>query len=282
MRRGIAGVVVAVAAVLAGSVSSAPASDIYVWGTVLGRVQGTNDSRVQLRWAYKCLGDKLGYATFDWNLKVDRSAPLPKKTTLIAKGTSKRGSKTVKLPPGTYLPYSDPYACTTERGAGWDKPEIGAPFTVPDYCAWSLQSVRGAVQLEQGTAVRAARPGSAAAPGNALVTPKSGAVKAASLGKDGSLSLGGGSRLEVDRARCPSKGGWLLRLESGSATVSVPPVASASKRYEVAGPKVKTAGTKGARWSVRIAKGKTAVRVFAGKVRAAGAVLKAGQSKTFR
>jgi FecR-like protein len=280
MRRGIAGVVVATA-VLAGSVAGAPASDIYITGKVLGRVQGANSSVVQITWAYKCLGDKLGSATYDWTLKVERSSPQPKKTTTVAKGTSKRGSTTVQLTPGTYLPYSDPYECVTDRGAGYDKPEIGAPFTVPDYCAWSLQSVRGAVQLEQGTAVKAARPGSAVAPGNALVTAKSGSVKSVSLGKDGSLSLGGGSRLEVDRVRCPSKGGWLLRLETGSATVGVPPAASASKRYQVATPDVTSAGTKGARWDVRIAKGKTTVRVFAGKVRAAGAVLKAGQSKTF-
>ena len=43
------------------------------------------------RWAYKCLGDKLGYATYDWTLKVEREAPLPEKTTMIGHGTSKRG-----------------------------------------------------------------------------------------------------------------------------------------------------------------------------------------------
>jgi hypothetical protein len=280
MRRGIAGIVAATA-VLAGSVSGAPASDIYITGKVLGRVQGANASVVQITWAYKCLGDKLGSATYDWTLKVERSAPQPKKTTTVAKGTTKRGSTTVELTPGTYLPYSDPYECVTDRGAGYDRPEIGAPFTVPDYCAWLLSSVRGTVQLEHGTVVKAARAGAAAAPGDALQTPRSGSVKAASLGKDGSFSLGGGSRLEVDSARCPSKGGWLVRLERGSVTVGVPPGASATKRYEVASPKVTTAGTKGARWDVRTVKGKTTVRVLSGKVRAAGAVLKAGQTKTF-
>ena len=115
------GVAVAAACVLAGAASSRSTSDIYIWGTVLGRAKGSDASVVQLRWAYKCLGDKLGYATFDWNLKVERDAPLPKKTTLIAHGTSKRGQMNVTLPPGDYLPLSDPYECTTERGAGYSQ-----------------------------------------------------------------------------------------------------------------------------------------------------------------
>ena len=125
------GVAVAAACMLAGSASSRSASDIYIWGTVLGRAKGSDASVVQLRWAYKCLGDKLGYATFEWNLKVERDAPLPKKTTLIAHGTSKRGQMNVTLPPGDYLPFSDPYECTTERGAGYSQPEIGASVRRP-------------------------------------------------------------------------------------------------------------------------------------------------------
>lgn len=275
------GVAVAAACVLAGSASSRSASDIYIWGTVLGRAKGSGSSVVQLRWAYKCLGDKLGYATFDWHLKVERDAPLPKKTTPIAHGTSKRGQMNVTLPPGDYLPFSDPYECTTERGAGYSQPEIGAPFTVPDYCAWSVSTVRGTVQLEHGSAVKAAKPGSAAAPGDALVTPKTGSASASSLAKDGTVTLAGGSRLEVDKSQCRSKGGWLLRLDSGSATVAVAKTAAASKRYAVHTGNVTTTGGGGARWRVRIAKGKTTVHVVTGKVRAGSVALRSGQTKSF-
>ena len=264
---------------LAGSASSRSASDIYIWGTVLGRAKGSDASVVQLRWAYKCLGDKLGYATFDWNLKLERDAPLPKKTTLIARGTSKRGQMNVTLPPGDYLPLSDPYECTTERGAGYSQPEIGAPFTVPDYCAWSVSAVRGAVQLEHGSAVKAAKPGSAAAPGDALVTPKSGSASMSSLGKDGTLTLAGGSRLEVDKSQCRSKGGWLVRLETGSATVAVAKTASGSKRYAYGRTDVTASGGSGARWQVRIAKGKTTVHDLAGTVHAGAAASSQGRRR---
>ena len=256
------GVAVAAACVLAGSASSRSASDIYIWGTVLGRAKGSDASVVQLRWAYKCLGDKLGYATFDWNLKVERDAPLPKKTTLIAHGTSKRGQMNVTLPPGDYLPFSDPYECTTERGAGYSQPEIGAPFTVPDYCAWSVSAVRGTVQLEHGSAVKAAKPGSAAAPGDALVTPKAGARRRRRRSRrTGRLTLAGGSRLEVDKSQCRSKGGWLLRLDSGSATVAVAKTAAALQALRDTDGDVTTVGRQGARWQVRVAKGKTIVHV---------------------
>ncbi len=86
-------------------------------------------------------------------------------------GRGERGSKTIRLTPGQYLPKADPYFCETERGQGFDKPEIGGQFVVPDYCAWTVSSVRGLVQHQHGTAVKAARPGSSVAPGDAIVTP---------------------------------------------------------------------------------------------------------------
>ncbi len=275
------GVAVAAACVLAGAASSRSTSDIYIWGTVLGRAKGSDASVVQLRWAYKCLGDKLGYATFDWNLKVERDAPLPKKTTLIAHGTSKRGQMNVTLPPGDYLPFSDPYECTTERGAGYSQPEIGAPFTVPDYCAWSVSTGPRHRPARARLGRKAAKPGSAAAPGDALVTPKSGSASAASLAKDGTVTLAGGSRLEVDKSQCQAKGGWLLRLAAGSATVAVAKTATASKRYAIQTADVTASGGKGARWQVRVAKGKTTVHALAGTVHAGAAALKQGQTKTF-
>ena len=89
-----------------------------------------------------------------------RTQPEPEQTTTLGSGEGERGSKTVQLAPGRYLPKADPFFCETERGQGFDKPEIGAPFVVPDYCGWTVSSVRGVVQHQHGTSVKAARPGS--------------------------------------------------------------------------------------------------------------------------
>jgi hypothetical protein len=277
------GVAFAAVAVLAAAASTAPASDIYIWGKVAGRVAGKDVSRVDMTWAYKCLGDKLGAATYDWTLKVMRNRPLPRKTTTVGDGTSKKGSMIVTLTPGDYLPFSDPYHCETERGAGYDKPEIGAPFTVPDYCAWSVTSTRGAVRLEHGPAVKVAKAGTALVPGDALVTPKSGAASAASIGRDGSVALAARSRLEIDKTRCPKKGGWLLRLARGSVTVGVGAAARTSERYSVKTSNATASGSTKARWRVDFATGKTKVKALSGLVRVAGkkgspVTLKAGQS----
>jgi hypothetical protein len=242
-------------AALAGGASSAPTSDIYITGDVLGRVAGKNTSVVAISWSYKCLGETRG-ASYEWALKVTRNRPLPKKTIALGSGTSAKGSKTVTLGPGDYLPFSGPYRCETAVGAVFDKPEVGGPFTVPDYCAWSLSAVRGAVELEQGSAVKAAKAGSQAAPGDALATPKNGSVTASTVGGDGTLSLGASSRLEVDRTHCPTKGGWLVRLGRGMLTVGVPAKADASPTYAVATQLATVTGAKGARWSVRASAGK--------------------------
>ena len=91
---------------------------------------------VQIAWDYKCLGEDGG--DYEWNLKLVRTRPLPEKTVALGSGTTERGDKTTRLAPGEYLPKSDPYFCETSRGQGYDKPEIGGPFTVPDYCAWTV------------------------------------------------------------------------------------------------------------------------------------------------
>jgi hypothetical protein len=253
-------------AVLAGVAASAPLSDIYITGKVLGRVAGKNTSLVSIAWTYKCLGETRG-SSYEWTLKVIRNRPLPKKTTTLGTGTSARGSKTVTLGPGEYLPLASPYRCETSVGAGFDKAEVGGAFTVPNYCAWSLSAVRGAVELEQGSAVKAARSGLRAGPGDALATPKNGSAAAASVGGDGTLSLGGSSRLEVDPARCAAKGGWLLRLRSGTVTVGVPAKADASRTYGVATRLITVTGSKGARWSVKTSAGSVTARALQGAVR---------------
>ena len=280
------GAMLAAVAVLAGAATGARTSDIYITGKVLGRVASKNTSLVQITWAYKCLGDKLGDATYEWTLKVLRNQPLPKTTTTIGRGTSKRGSKTVQLGPGEYLPFSDPYSCETDRGAGYDKPEVGAPFTVPDYCAWSVSAVRGAVELEHGTAVKAAKAGMVVAPGDALVTPKGGAASITAFGGTGTVALAASSRLEVDAKQCAARGGWLLRLVGGSLTAHVGAAAGAKQSYAVATPNATASGAKGARWRVGFKAGKTTVRARAGRVRVVGrtgaVLLKPGQATTVK
>ena len=181
-----------VLAVLAGSAAS---SDIYITGQVLARIPGKNMAAVRIAWDYKCLGENGG--DYEWNLKLARTQPPPEKTVALGSGTTERGDTMTRLAPVEYLPKSDPYLCETSRGQGYDKPEIGAQFTVPDYCAWTVSSVRGLVQHQHGTAVKAARPGSSVARGDVLVTPvaEGGAPRG---GKDGTTTITGGSELEVD------------------------------------------------------------------------------------
>ena len=125
------------AALLAGGASGSKASDVYIVGRVLGRVPGKNLASVEVSWAYKCLGDKLGDATYEWTLKAVRQQPKPEQTVALGEGTSKVGKLRTQLGPGQYLLTSDPYHCETDRGAGYDKPEIGQSLAVPDYCVWN-------------------------------------------------------------------------------------------------------------------------------------------------
>ena len=153
----VALVVVGAVAVLAGSPASGARDrasvDVYIRGKVIQRVPGKNVALVDISWDYKCFGDKLGDATYEWTLKVQRRQPKPVTTLTLGSGTTKRGSMRTQLGPGSYLPTADPFLCETERGAGNDQPEVGAPFAVPDFCAWSVTASRGTVQLEQGAAV---------------------------------------------------------------------------------------------------------------------------------
>jgi hypothetical protein len=269
-----AGVAVVVA-VLAGSAAS---SDIYITGQVLARVPGKNMAAVQIAWDYKCLGEKGG--DYEWNLKLTRTQPPPEKTVALGSGTTERGDTTTRLAPGRYLPTSNPYLCETSRGQGYDQPEIGAPFTVPDYCAWTVSSVRGVVQLEHETSVKLAKPGAVVAQGDALVTPRSGRAKLASVGRDGTVALGDGSRLEVDRKHCPRTAGWKVRLDEGVVTVAVPAGASSKAVFTTVTRNASASGGPGARWRLEYTKRRTKVRALAGRVRVGAKTLRAGQTAT--
>ena len=263
------------AAMPAGAVRS---SDIYVTGEVLGRVAGKNASTVRIAWDYKCLGEDGG--NYEWTLKVVRSQPEPVKTTTLGSGEGERGSKTVRLTPGQYVPTANPFVCETERGQGFDKPEIGGPFVVPDYCGWTVSSVRGVVQHQQGTAVKAARKGSSVASGDAIVTPRGGQAVLRAVTGDGTVELAGGSGLEVDDKQCPAKPGWKLVLDKGGLTAAVPKGAAAKSSFAIKTRNTTVSGGPGARWKVEYARGKTKVRAIAGVVRVPGKTLRAGQSAT--
>jgi hypothetical protein len=256
----------------AGAVST---TDIYITGQVMSRVAGKNASLVRIAWDYKCLGEDGG--TYEWTLKLVRTQPEPAKTTSLGSGTGERGSKTVQLSPGRYLPTANPFFCETRFGQSFDKPEIGGPFVVPDYCSWVVSSARGLVQLEQRASVKRAKAGSVVAPGDALVTPRNGKAGLTSSARDGTAVLGSASRLVLDAKRC-GKAGWKLKLAGGSLTVSVPKSAKGS--FSTATQNAAVSARPGARWKIEYAKGKTKVRVTAGVVRLGGKTLKRGQTAT--
>lgn len=263
--------VAAASGLAGGQATGAPgaaAIDTYITGKVIGRVAGKNLSTVRVSWAYKCLGDKLGEATYEWTLNVIRKQPRPERTTALGGGTSKSGSKIVQLSAGQYLPVADPFLCETERGAGSDKPEAGAPFVVPDYCAWSVTSTRGVVQLEQGAVVRAAKVGSAVGPGDGLVTPKGGVAALSSNGDDGTASVSGSSRVGVLAGACSTGGGWTLSVAQGAVSAAVKGARKGA--YRVTTPNATTAGGLGARWRVSVARGVTKVEGLGGRVTVSG------------
>jgi hypothetical protein len=272
----VALIVVCAGAVLAGSpASGAPkraSVDVYIRGNVIKRVPGKNVAIVDISWDYKCFGDKLGDSTYEWTLKILRSQPKPVKTTTLGTGTSKRGSMRTQLGPGSYLPTADPFLCETERGAGNDQPEIGAPFTVPDFCVWSVTASRGAVQLEQGAAVKLAKPGSTVRPGESIVTPRGGSASLESNGRDGIATVGASSSVGVDPKRCAGNGAWKLRLARGAASIAVPAVADPKRSYQTDTANATASGSRGARWRVQFTPGKptTRVTVTAGSVVVSG------------
>lgn len=285
----VALVVVGAVAVLAGSpASGAPdraSVDVYIRGKVIQRVPGKNVALVDISWDYKCFGDKLGDATYEWTLKVQRRQPKPVTTLTLGSGTTKRGSMRTQLGPGSYLPTADPFLCETERGAGNDQPEVGAPFTVPDFCAWSVTASRGTVQLEQGAAVKLAKAGATVRPGDSIVTSRGGSASLDSNGKDGTATVGASSSVGVDAKQCAAKGAWKLRVTRGVASIAVPRAADSKRSYQTGTANATASGGRSARWKVQFTRGKptTRVTVTAGSVVVAGSrgpavTVKAGSS----
>ena len=237
---------VAAAVVAAGAF----ASDTYIFGTAKSRVPGANKGTVAVTWAFKCLGDKLGEATYEYRLVAVRYDPKPvTRVTLLEKGTSKKGALTATLPPGAWQLQGDPFLCETERGAGSTSPEVGQTVQVPNYCAWTVTKAGGAAELEQGAAVKRVRKGSVVVPGAAVATHTAG-VALATGGKDATATLGASSRLAVDARQCDSAtGGWKLSLARGSVAVVAKPGAEARRPHVVATPNASSTAA-AASWAV--------------------------------
>lgn len=270
MRIRLVALAAAGAAVVAGS---ALAVDTFVFGSVAGRVAGTNEADVKVRWALKCLGDKLGAATYEFTLVAVRVQPEPQTTVTIRKDTTKTGSTRIRLPAGSWQIRADPFLCETERGAGSTRPEIGQTVEVPDYCSWVVRRVRGAASVETASAVKRARPGSLAAPGSTLVAPAGGSIDAGTPDRSATAALGGGARVGIDAKQCRTRSGWRLALQAGAITVSATAGPDAARDHDVATPNAVATGRVG-RWSVAIARSggavTTVVRVRKGSVRVKG------------
>ncbi len=247
--------------------------DTFIYGRVLGPVAGKNASRVEVRWDFKCLGDKLGEATYEYTLVASTIGASTSRSVTLRTGTTKTGKLTTVLTPGRWQLKADPFLCETERGAGSTTPEVGQTVDVPDRCAWLVTRVRGSVELDAGAVVRRARLGASLAPATAVTAPKGAAVDLRTAGGEASLAIAGGTRLVVDRATC---GG------SPKVTVSAGSVRAVARGpLEVAAGPARSVG-RAATWTVRAAGDRTTVAVAKGAVtvrgRTGGAVVvKAGK-----
>jgi len=268
------------AAVALGTLASVAAAstqrltfDTFIFGEVTGRVPGKNASRVDVRWDFKCLGDKLGEATYEWTLLASTIGGTTSRTVTLRTGTTKTGSLTTVLTPGRWQLRADPFLCETDRGAGSTAPEVGQVVDVPDRCAWLVTRARGSVEVDAGSVVRRARPGAALTPASAVTTPAGAAVDLKTAGGEASLALRAGSRLVVDRATCG--GNPRVTVTAGSVQ------AVARDPLEVNAGAARSTG-RAATWTVQAAGGRTTIAVSRGTVtvrgRAGGAVVvKAGR-----
>ena len=231
----VALVVVGAVAVLAGSpASGAPdraSVDVYIRRKVIQRVPGKNVALVDISWDYKCFGDKLGDATYEWTLKVQRRQPKPVTTTDTRDRDDEAWQHAHPARPGSYLPTADPFLCETSAVRVTTSPRSERPFTVPDFCAWSVTASRGTVQLEQGAAVKLAKAGATVRPGDSIVTSRGGSASLDSNGKDGTATVGASSSVGVDAKQCAAKGAWKLRLTRGVASIAVPGAADSKRSY---------------------------------------------------
>jgi hypothetical protein len=198
-----------------GDAAARESVDVYIRGEVLGRAAPANLADVEIRWDYKCFGDKLGASTFEWTLKVVRKQPLPEQTTALQSGTSKTGSVRSRLAPGQYLLTANPFRCATDRGAGTTEPEIGETIVVPDYCAWRIERSSGRVTVERGGTVKAGAAGALVRGAETLVTG-TGSATIANEGAHTRLRVARGARIHVDSPACARAGGWKLVLGGGA------------------------------------------------------------------
>jgi hypothetical protein len=256
MRRGVScAAVVAAAASIAGAVAEArpyvPLVDYYITGEVVGRAAGKNAATVELKWDYKCLGDRLGPATFSWTLKVTRREPGPERAVSVGSGTAKAGSRRVVVPPGRWQPVADPFRCETERGAGSTAPEIGREFEVPDYCGWSVRTVAGRAMLEQRGAVEAVRRGGSVTLGDAISTSRRSLVELRDRTSGSAVRIGANSSVTVDTRYCPRTGAWKLALLRGAVAAEARP-SEARAAYELRSANARTTARAGAAWTVTV------------------------------
>ena len=245
-----------VAASIAGAAADArryvPLVDYYITGDVLARAPGKNAATVELKWDYKCLGDRLGPATFSWTLKVRRRAPGPERDVSVGSGTSKTGSRRVVVPPGRWQPVADPFRCETERGAGSTTPEIGREFEIPDYCGWAVRTVAGRATLEQRGAVEALRRGGSVTLGDAISTSRRSSVELRDRTSGSAVRIGANSRVTVDTRHCPRTGAWKLALIRGAVAAQARP-SDARGAYELRSANARTtARGGGAAWTVTV------------------------------
>ncbi|MBA3413424.1 MAG: hypothetical protein H0T09_07005 [Actinobacteria bacterium] len=224
------------------------AIDIYMTASVSGRVPGRNAAHVTVRWDFKCLGDRLGPATYSYAIQLVRRLPKPERAIPVATGTSKSGSRRVQLGPGRYDLLADPFKCETERGAGSAEPEAGRPVVVPDYCAWSVASRRGRVGVERGGAALALGRGSIVRPGDLAFTTARARLALRSTEGGSLLRLAGDTRLRIDRRHCGRHGGWRLDAESGSVQSRLAE-RDRARRYEVRSENAVTSAAR-ATWTV--------------------------------
>lgn len=266
----IVGLVVVIAGIAA---IAARASDVYIFGNVSGRVAKTRDANVAVNWAFKCLGDKLGEAKYEYTLIAVRLDPTPEKRVTITSDTSKKGSASVRLSAGSWQLRGDPFLCETERGAGSTNPEIGAVVTVPDYCAWTVDKAKAGTTLETASSVKAAKAGAAVAPGTTVVTA-SGAATLRTSGKDAVLALSPRTKATIDRRQCYAKAGWRVMVPSGGVDATIKSGPDGMSNHDVATPNA-VVTAKVARFTVvtgrKAGSPTTAVRVRSGSVVVVGA-----------
>ena len=255
MRRGVAcAFVVCLAASIAGAAADAspyvPFVDYYITGEVAGRAPGKNAATVELKWDYKCLGDRLGPATFSWTLNLRHRAPGPVRTVTVVSGTSKSGSRRVVLPPGRWQPLADPFRCETERGAGSTTPEVGREFEVPDYCGWSVAASTGRATVERRGAVEAVRRGGSVTLGDVISTSRRSSVELRDRTSSSALRIDASTRVSIDRRHCPRTGAWKVVVARGAVQADVRTAAARGSQVESANARSTAAGR--AAWTVAV------------------------------